>query len=737
MTNGQGLNPEGFSSAGEALDFFGNSEEWKAGQDYGGPHFTHRLINGEWLQEGDGKTVNKTEEKKKESAADLAEHLEIIRDLQTKGCSIKIKKSEQIAAGKEVAKQDYEAKVHATVYVLRGDEIEIRDFEGTKKELEKLLIHELKLQEFLDLDDDDDLDGFMTPKIFSRASNSNLILGSGAIKKEEDSKSKSSWESFWENLLKPKADEHEHQGPGGHKGLLDLFGLKQDSAVSNQHEIGRELESEPKLFSFFSTLEKGLIEGEVIADNGASLETSLKSEHTHREDAEPLAGLIILPKFVTKSEPDLTPLFIPVPPVALEEGERTIVEVPLEDPTKNQEPLGFKAMEVVSAIRLSTIAEPSAKQKTNEAVKIEQPIAQPKAMAPEDVKPPILEQIKDGIVRPTKIEEITLKPQPVLRKSPERSSIEPKAVKIILKTSEPKAMTPKNTPQETRVKEDRVLINEVIKHDQREIPAIIDKKTLEKSEAVRDEALKISANALARQSAPRKVDVISLTRTDPTGVEKVKRDTLIKSIAPEQASVVKLDESTQDKAAMELQDLKARTVVVAGKIEINKQSQVLKEVVAEMMPVINYEQRSEQTPESIAQNKTTEKIFVTPAKTRAETQKLKTIYQVKTEITTSAKESKASPKQEIPVTELPQSQDQKNIITETVQKTPQMLQNQNEQKAVRPALKEPQIKIVEKPVALFVDLSIRTENTVDEVIEVIRIAVAENVGQKDKSELFI
>jgi len=206
-----------FESAEEAVSHFERSDSFNSADFAGGPLITHKLdAEGNWIEYGTGEPVNKTEMKTKKNDADLAEHLKIINDLRTKGFSVVIKDSKEINVGAEIAKADYEQKIHAMVYTLKGEEIEMRHFEGTRKEFEDEFADEAWLQE---LADDDDT---LTPPLQNLISVSESSGDSNHVSNKTQAGKESGWANFWNNLLKPKTEQETTAEPV-EINLLDLF----------------------------------------------------------------------------------------------------------------------------------------------------------------------------------------------------------------------------------------------------------------------------------------------------------------------------------------------------------------------------------------------------------------------------------------------------------------------------------------------------------------------------------
>ncbi len=210
-----------FSSADEAISHFKGSENFTEGAFAGGEIIEHRLEGDQWMEKNGEGEVNKTEQKISKNDSDLSEHKEIISELQTKGFAVVVKEASSINAGTEIAKQKYEEKIHAMVYILKGDVIEMHHFEGTKKNFEDTFAKESWLQEMMDTDD-------------SVEQNNTIRKGSEFVPAKKDgweenqSQRKTAWQNFWNNLLKPKQEEPEQLLR--QKTLLDLFTPTPDEA---------------------------------------------------------------------------------------------------------------------------------------------------------------------------------------------------------------------------------------------------------------------------------------------------------------------------------------------------------------------------------------------------------------------------------------------------------------------------------------------------------------------------
>lgn len=246
-------NIEDAESAEDAIDKLSGSEDWKKGEEHSGP--VHRFIEGEWFTEDGGKLINKTEIKRESNSSDYEEHMRIINELNDKKFSVIINDSSKVFAGDEKSKGNYKENIHATVYILRGNEIEIHTFHGNEKELKELLQYSDDLMND-DYDDEDlDLSKIQKPKT---TFNLNSVFSSSERLSVQANTEASAWDSFWKDLLKPTSDQQEGQEQS--KGLLEIFDFKADSANQTDQVNTIEPNKQTKALNLFATSSPALVE---------------------------------------------------------------------------------------------------------------------------------------------------------------------------------------------------------------------------------------------------------------------------------------------------------------------------------------------------------------------------------------------------------------------------------------------------------------------------------------------
>lgn len=202
-------------SAEAALSFLNTSENFKDTQDFGGPKIEHFLKDGEWYQKNGDEEINITQRIESGKEAGLAEHKEILKNLNEKGFHIQIKKSSEVLSGTEEKKQDYEEKVFATIFVREGQLINMRIFDGTLLELKEV---------FEDLNRaEDDYDDYVDNEQIPKAQPASLSTGLPISQdKKPQEQNESAWDNFWNNLLKPESDENQNKQPMS-QNIFNLF----------------------------------------------------------------------------------------------------------------------------------------------------------------------------------------------------------------------------------------------------------------------------------------------------------------------------------------------------------------------------------------------------------------------------------------------------------------------------------------------------------------------------------
>lgn len=240
-------------SAEEAEILAMRSEQWQDTEQFNGPIYSHKLIEGEWHMQGpDGKAVNMTEQLRKGGGAAFEEHQKIISDLFSKGFHVQIKSPDQIHAGTEQAKADYEAKIHLTIYQLVGDTIEMRIFDGTREEFKEQFGQEEWPRRMAEQDDDfDDLGKPSAQPVVSQAL---TIAGpKSPTTKKEGTEKTSEWDKFWQALFKPAERPAEVQKPEPR--VLQLFGMGAETVGGtiehNQRATKIESKEPPLLLGLF------------------------------------------------------------------------------------------------------------------------------------------------------------------------------------------------------------------------------------------------------------------------------------------------------------------------------------------------------------------------------------------------------------------------------------------------------------------------------------------------------